>query len=424
MQFWGIAVIGVPTTIAGIVLIVIASKWLLPERRPADAVAIDARRYQVEMVVKADSPIVGKSIEAAGLRHLQGLFLAQIERGDSTLPAVSPNELLQADDRLAFVGILDSVIDLRKIRGLVPATDQVEKVAAARPLRTLVEAVVSSGSPLAGKTVRRSRFRTVYNAAIIAVYRSGQTIRAKIGDIVLQPGDTLLLDTHTGFVDAYRNSTDFYLVSNVEGSRPVRSERALLSLGILGALVFMLTAVPINPVAAALLCAMAMVGTRCVTGTVARGAVNWQVLIVIASALGIGRALEDSGAAAAITGLLLQLCEAAGIASHPHAMLGVMFLFAAGFSQLITNNGAAVLLFPIVMATAQRLDVSPVPFVFTLMVAAGSSFLSPVAYQTNLMVYGLGGYRFMDFMRLGLPLTLLVAVLSTLIAPLFFPFHP
>ena len=424
MQFWAIGAIGIPTTIAGVAMIAFASKWLLPERRPAEAVPLDARRYEVEMVVKPDSPIVGTSIEAAGLRHLPGLYLAQIERGGSTLPAVSPDEVLQADDRLAFVGILESVIDLRKIRGLEPATDQVEKVAAARPQRTLVEAVVSSNSPLSGKAVRKSRFRTVYNAAIIAVYRSGESIRAKIGDIVLQPGDTLLLDTHTGFVDAYRNSTDFYLVSKVEGSRPIRSERAWLSLGILGALVVMLTTVPVNPVAAAMLCALAMVGTRCVTGTVARGSINWQVLIVIAAALGMGSALEDSGAAAAMTNLLMRVCEGIGIASNPHAMLGVMFLLAAGFSQLITNNGAAVLIFPIVMATAQRLDVSPVPFVLTLMVAAGSSFLSPVAYQTNLMVYGPGGYRFMDFVRLGLPLTLLVAILSTIIAPLVFPFHP
>jgi len=423
-QFWGIAVIGIPTTVLGVALIAFTSKWLLPERRPAATVQLDARRYQVQMLVKAESPVVGKSIEEAGLRHLPGLYLSHIERAGNVLPAVSPDQVLSAGDRLAFVGILESVVDLRKIRGLVPATDQVEKVSAARRMRTLVEAVVSRNSPLVGRTVRVSRFRTVYNAAIIAVYRDGQSIHAKIGDIVLQPGDTLLLDTHAGFVNVYRNSTEFYLVSTVEGSRPVRYERAWLSLVILGALVVMLTVVPIQPVAAAMVCAMAMIGTRCVTGTIARSAVNWQVLIVIASALGMGRALEDSGAAAAISDTLFLFCETVGIASHPHAMLLVMFLLAAGFSQLITNNGAAVLVFPIVMATARQLNVNPEPFVLTLMVAAGSSFLSPVAYQTNLMVYGPGGYKFVDYLRLGAPLTLLVAALSTIFAPLFFPFHP
>ena len=424
VRFWGVAALGIPTTVAGIALVILSSRWLLPERRPADATPHDTRRYQVEMEVKADSPIVGKSVEEAGLRHLPGLYLTQIEREGNSLPAVSPDERLQANDRLAFAGILESVMDLRKIRGLVPATDQVEKVSADRRLRTLVEAVVSRNSPLVGRTVRESQFRTVYNAAIIAVYRDGQHIHAKIGDIAMQPGDTLLLDTHTGFVNAYRNTGDFYLVSNVEGSRPIRFERAWLSLGILGALVVMLTSVPIHPVVAALLCAMAMVVTRCVTGTVARGAINWQVLIVIASALGMGEALIYTGAAHEITQSLLAACDGVGIGTNPHAMLFVMFALAALFSQLITNNGAAVLMFPIIMATARDLGVSPLPFVFVLMVAAGSTFMSPVAYQTNLMVYGPGGYRFMDYVRMGAPVTLLVAVLSTVFAPLFFPFHP
>ena len=161
---------------------------------------------------------------------------------------------------------------------------------------------------------------------------------------------------------------------------------------------------------------------RCVTGTEARGAINWQVLMVIGAALGMGRALYDTGAAEALSQGLLTLCADVGLAENNHAMLFVIFLLAAGFSQLITNNGAAVLMFPITMVTARDLGANPEPFVLVLMVAAGSSFMSPVAYQTNLMVYGPGGYRFMDYVRLGAPLTLLVAILSTFLAPLAFPF--
>ena len=424
MQFWGIAVLGIPTAIAGIALILLTSRWLLPERKPADPVTIDARRYQVEMLVKPGSPIVGKSIEQAGLRHLPGLYLTQIERDGEVLPAVSPEMVLQADDQLAFAGILESVVDLRKIKGLVPATDQVEKVTGDRRQRTLVEAVVSRNSPLVGRTVREAQFRTVYNAAIIAVYRAGHHIKAKIGDIVLQSGDTLLLDTHAGFVNAYRNSADFFLVSTVEGSRPIRFERAWLSLGILGALVVMLTATSIPPVVAAFFCAMAMVGTRCVTGTIARSAINWQVLLVIGAALGIGEALKQTGGARDIATGLLAVCSDLGLGNQPHAMLLVIFLITAGFSQLVTYTGAAVLMFPIAMATVQALGVSPEPFVFALMVAAGSNYLSPVAYQTNLMVYGPGGYRFTDYTRLGAPLTLMEAVITAIVAPIFFPFHP
>jgi di/tricarboxylate transporter len=417
-QFWGVAVLGVPTTVVGLVLIVALSRWLLPERRPAGAEVLEARKYQVEMEVQPDSPIVGRSIEEAGLRHLPGLYLTQIERGDDLLPAVAPEERIEAGDRLAFAGILESVVDLRKIRGLVPATDQVEKVTGDRRERTLVEAVVSRNSPLVARTVRASRFRTRHNAAIIAVHRNGEHVDAKIGDITLQPGDTLLLDTHAGFVDAHRNSDEFYLVSQVAGSRPIRHERAGIALAILLLLVGLLTLSPLSPVVVALLCAGLMVGTRCVTGTEARTSINWQVLLVIGSALGMGSALHGTGAAEVIARAGLAVFRDAG----PTAMLGVVFLTTVLFAQLITSNGAAVLMFPIAMATAQDLRVSPEPFAFCLMVAAGSTFLSPVAYQTNLMVYGAGGYRFLDYARLGLPLTIAIAVICTLLAPLAYPF--
>jgi len=421
-QFWGIAWIGVPMTIVGILFIAATSKWLLPDRRHANHMTKEARQYQVWMVVQPNSPIVGKTIEQAGLRHLPGLYLTQIERDGEVLAAVGPDVRIEANDRLAFVGILDSVVDLRKIRGLVPDTDQVEKISARSGARTLVEAVVGRNSALVGKSVRASRFRTVYNAAIIAVHRAGQHVNKKVGDIVLQPGDTLLMETHHGFVNAYRNSDDFYLVSNVEGSRPIRHERAWIALAILGLLVVLFALTNVNQVVAAFFCAMAMIGTRCVTGTVARTSINWQVLLVIGAALGMGEALRTTGAAAEFAHGMMQLGYAANFG--PHGMLAIIFAVAALFSQLINPNGAAVLMFPVAMSAAEELQVSPVPFVFMLMAAAGASFISPIAYQTNLMVYGPGGYRFHDFVRIGTPLTILVGIITILIAPLVFPFDP
>jgi len=417
-QFWGIAGLGVATTIAGIALILVLSKWLLPARRPSEEKPLDSRRYQVELVVRSDSPIIGKSIEEAGLRQLPGLYLTQIERDGAIIHAVAPGEIIRADDVLAFAGILESVVDLRKIRGLVPATDQVEKIDADRRQRTLVEAVVSRNSELVGQSVRVSRFRTRYNAAIIAVHRNGEELRAKIGDIVLQPGDTLLLDTHEGFVGAFRNSDAFYLVSPVEGSRPVHHENAGVALTVLGVVVVLLTLTPIPPVTAALAGAGLMVLTRCVSGSLARSAINWQVVLVIGSAIGMGAALQRTGAADDIVRGMLSVCQGFG----PHAMLAVVFALATLFAQLITNNGAAVLMFPIAMATARDLGVRPEPFMFTLMIAAGSTYLSPVSYQTNLLVYGPGGYRFLDFARLGLPLVVVLALVCIVLAPMLYPF--
>jgi len=418
--FWWVSIVGVPSVIAGVVYILIFSKWLLPERKSMTDMTLAERQYKVEMMVEEGSPIIGKSIEEAGLRHLPGLYLSEIERGGDILPAVSPDERLTANDLLVFVGVVESVVDLRKIRGLIPATDQVKKISGGRRQRTLVEAVISERSPLIGKTVRRSQFRTRYNAAIIAVHRNRHIVKGKIGDIILQPGDTLLLDTHRGFVDANRNSSHFYLCSLVEGSREVRHERAWLSISILCLLVVMLSLTNIDRMVSALVCAGVMVATRCCTGTVARQSVNWQVLIVIGAAIGIGRAMESSGAAEAIAQHILSVFEPMG----PHALLIVMYLLTSLFAQLVTNNGAAVLMFPIAMAVARAANVNPVPFLVCLMSAAACSFITPIAYQTNLMVYGPGGYKYTDYTRFGAPLTAAVCLISTTLAPLFFPFHP
>jgi len=425
-QFWWVGAVGIPSALLGLGFVVFFADKILPERRKPAESELESRQYTVEVVVEAGTPLVGKSIEAAGLRHLPGLFLTEIERQGMVRQAVGPEEVLEADDRLVFVGVIESVVDLLKIRGLVPATDQVRKVAADRAQRTIVEAVVSHNSPLVRRTVRQTQFRTRYNAAIIAVHRGGQRVSGKIGDIVLQPGDTLLLSTHQGFLDAYRNSDHFYLVSGVAGAREVRHERSWVALAIMAGLVMLLTlplekiiGYHIPPVAAGFAAAMGMVITRCVTGTIARSSVNWQVLLVIGAAIGIGRAMDQSGAAAAIAHVIFAVVGPLG----GYVALAALFVTTNIFSQLITNKGAAVLMFPITIAVAADMNLSPEPFIVTLMIASASSFITPVGFVTNLMVAGPGGYRFSDFVRLGLPLTVISGILCVLIAPMAFPFH-
>ena len=418
--FWAPGLLGVPTVVVGIVFILLTSKWLLPERKPAQQQGVDTRRYTVQMEVRADSPIVGKSIEAAGLRQLPGLYLTQIERGDRLISAPPPETILRAGDVLAFAGILESVVDLRKIRGLVPATDQIEKVSSAANERALVEAVISHNSPLIGRTVRQTRFRTTYNAAIIAVHRNGGQVRRKVGDIEIHAGDTLLLETHQDFVNGYRNSGDFYLVSQVAGANRIRHEKAGTALGIFVLLVAALALSPLPPVVLGLTAALAMILTGCLTVGEARASISIQVIVVIASALGIGAAMTDSGAALAIADELLELAGALGMG--PHGILLATFLLTTAFAQALTNNGAAALMFPIAMAAAVELGVRPEPFAFTLLLGAGASFMTPIGYQTNLLVYGPGGYRFLDFTRIGLPLSILLALTTAWLAPIAFPF--
>ncbi len=415
--FWYVAVVGVPSTIAGIGYLLLASRRLIPERAPIEESVGRGREYRVEVLVQESSPVVGHTIAEAGLRHLPGLFLAQIQRGEDLLPAVSPEERVLAGDILVFIGAVDSVRDLRRIRGLVPATTALPIRKAGRQ-GTLAEAVVSPLSPLIGQTVRESRFRTLYNAVILGVHRAGRWVPGKIGDIRLHPGDTLLLETHAGFADAYRNRADFYMVSEVPESREPRHERAWMALGILGLLVGLLAFSSLDRMVAALGCAALMVLSRCVPWTVARKNIQWQVLIVIAAAIGIGRTMEHTGVAAAAATGIIDLFASFG----PHGLLVAVYLATSLLAQLVSNNGAAVLMFPVAMSVAQSADVSPLPFVICLMSAAACSFITPIAYQTNLMVYGPGGYRFTDYTRVGLPLTLIVCGIVTTLAPLVFPF--
>lgn len=417
--FWWVSLVGLPVTVVGIAFVVLTVKWMLPDRLSASGdVSKGERQYRVKMLVTAGSPIIGKAIEEAGLRHLPGLYLSAIERGSETLAAVGPTVRILENDQLVFVGVTESVVDLKKIRGLVPATDEVRKVKTGRRNRTIVEAVVSRTSPLVGQSVRQSEFRTVYNAAIIAVHRYGQHIDKKVGDIVLQPGDVLLLETHIGFVNAYRNSRDFYLVSKVEGAREIRHERAWLSVAIIGLMVALLIFTPIDKIAVILFSAGLMVFTRCCTGTIARNSINIQVLVVIAAALGIGKAMENTGAAASIASALTSVAN--GL--PPAGILFLVFILTSLFAQLITNNGAAVLMFPVTMQISAGYGISPEPFMIAIMIAAACNFATPTAYQTNLMVYGPGGYRFTDFCRIGIPLTLVVGVITSACSPVFFPF--
>ncbi|MFA9478794.1 SLC13 family permease [Phycisphaerales bacterium AB-hyl4] len=417
-NLFDIAWVALPALVVGLSYILLTSRWLLPDRGSALDLGDDPRQYTVEMIVDPAGPLVGQTIEQAGLRHLPGLYLAEIERNSEVLPAVAPTTSLHGSDRLVFVGIVESVVDLRKIRGLLPATNQVFKLDAPRTQRTMLEAVVSDSCPLVGKSIREGRFRSTYNAAVIAVARNGQRIlNMKIGDIVLRPGDTLLIEAHPSFARQQRNSRDFFLVSQVEGSTPPRHERAWLAMGLLVGMVAVVTLGYLTMLQAALLAAVAMIVTRCCTGTEARRNVDWRVLIVIGAAFGIGQAMANSGAADGIAGFLINV-----VGENPWLTLLAVYIVTSIFTELITNNAAAVLVFPIALASATSLDVNFTPFAIAIMMAASAAFATPIGYQTNLMVLGPGGYRFTDYVRFGVPLNLLVMLVTVTLAPLIWPF--
>ncbi len=418
LNLFEIAKIGIPLAVVGMIYILFFSRWLLPERQSMLSRLADPREYTVEMIVEKSGPLINKSIQAAGLRHLPGMYLMEIERSGRVIPAVSSEEILQADDRLVFVGVVESVVDLRKVRGLAPATDQIFKLNGTKVTqRCLVEAVVSNTFPHLGQTIRESRFRSRYNAAIIAVARNGKRIHKKIGDIILEPGDTLLLETHASFADQQKNSRDFYLINQLDDSTPPRYEKAGLSLLILLGMVLMAAIGWMSMLKAAMAAAALMIFTGCTSWSSARQNIDYQVLMVIIAAFGLGRALDVTGAASTVAKGLL------GIAGdNPWIALLVVYGLTSLFTELITNNAAAVLIFPIAMETTTQLGANPLPFIIAIMIGASASFATPIGYQTNLMVYGPGGYKFSDYLKIGIPLNLLMWMLTVTIAPLIWPF--
>ena len=415
--------VGVPAAIAGVVFMLTVGVRLLPQRTELlDQFGATQREYIVEMFVEPTCPLIGKSVQDAGLRHLPGLFLIEIDRKGDVITPVTPSDKLQEGDRLVFTGLVSTIVDLQRIPGLVPGVESHYDVSdSSKNSRRLCEAVVSSSFPELGRTIRHSNFRTRYDAVVVAVHRHGERLEQKVGDVILRPGDTLLLQAGRNFERTFRGSSDFYLVSEVSDSGLVRHERAWMAMGILLLLVGLLTWNTLSTAVSALIAAGLMVLSRCVSVGVARRSVDWQVLVVIAMALGFGEAIHESGLDASLAGSIDLI---GGRIAGPIGILVGIYLITNILTELISHIGAAALMFPIAMETAQEMNVSAAPFVIAIAIAASASFATPVGYQTNLMVYGPGGYRFSDFLKVGIPMNILIMIVAMLIIPWVWPLTP
>lgn len=429
MGLFEVGWIGVPYAIIGVAYLLLFTRRLLPDRKELIEQLGDTKReYLVEMLVEPNCRLVGQNLEAAGLRQLPGLFLIEIDRTSRTISPVSPEEVIETGDRLVFTGVVGNIVDLEKIPGLVPAVDPEYQVTPRNQRKRLMcEAVISGTSPLVGKSVKNADFRAQYNAAVVAVHRNGARVTNKVGDIVLEPGDTLLLQTTSHFVRAHRNNADFYLVSNVDEWRPLRRDRAGIALAIFAALLVLMTmgdfiqrvtGVPIEIHVVSILAASLMVLFGCISTGDARQSIEWQVLITVAASFAVSAALENSGAAAVVASFVVETTRVWG---HVAALAAIYFL-AMMLTEMITNNAAAVLMYPFCLETARQLEVSPRPFLMALVLAASASFMTPIGYQTNMMVYGPGGYRFSDFFRIGVPLNMLLWIVATILIPWVWPF--
>lgn len=407
--------VALPVALVGIVYVMIASRYLLPDRRPAAESLASTREYTVELEVAADSPLHGVTISAAGLRHLPGLYLVEVRRGEDVEAAVGPSFVLRSGDRLLFVGAVQSVTDLLNMRGLVPAADPgALDLEAPRADRIFVEAVVSRSSPLLGTTIREGRFRTRHGAAILAVHRNGEVLQGKIGDIVLRAGDTLLVETTPAFVDAKRDDGEFFLVSRVKRAMPLRHDKAWISIAVLvlvvlGGALEPWTHAGILPFA--FLGALLVVAARVIHMDEARRSIDWSVLFAVAGSLVVAKSLESTGAADVMATSLIGASSALG----PLGALGALYVGTLLLTELVTNNAAAALAFPVAVSTASALSMPTTPFAIVICIAASCGFATPMGYQTHLMVYGPGGYRLGDFLKMGVGLDLVAGITTMLV---------
>lgn len=431
LAFFELGYVGLPCAAAGALFMLWFGPRLLPRRRDMVGQFDDNRReYLAEMIVQPECDLIGKSIEEAGLRSLPGLFLVEIDRDGDVYTPVDPRQHLRAGDRLVFTGIVSTIVDLERIPGLVSTEAQENGDGhLGRSQRHMTEVVLSRRSPLIGVTVRQANFRQRYNAAVLAVHRAGDRVTSKIGDIVLEPGDTLLLQTMGEFVSTHRNNREFYLVSDVAEATPIRAEKMPIA-GVLGLLLIVwLTATSFlspaehggiaSPAIVALTMASLMCLTRCIRLSDARSALDMQILLTIAAALGLGRAVDVSGLARVVAESLVEIPF---VGQHPWVLLLTLYVLTVLFTETITNNAVAAILIPLAASLAWAGGVSPRPFIIAVALGASLSFVTPVGYQTNLMVMGPGGYRPVDYLRAGLPLAIGVGVIAMLLIPIIWPF--
>jgi di/tricarboxylate transporter len=417
MGFFELAWAGVPICTVGLAYLIFVASRRLPRRLdPAARFEEQRREYTTNMRVDPDCRLIGSSIEEAGLRHLQGLFLVEIDRGTHIVTPVSPDEVICEGDHLVFAGVVSTIATLQRIPGLTA----VEETTADLEMRDrrLIEAVVSNSSPLIGQSIRDASFRTMYDAAVIAVHRNGERVGGKIGDVVLRPGDTLLLQTGSGFLRVHRNSQDFFLVSEFDApSRPSRGKRRI-AVAVLAIMVVSVVSGLLPISIAAFLAAGGLVATRCLSGAQARQSVEWGILIVIGAGFGIAFAMEKTGTAGQLAQILLVTAGPYG----PLVTLAVIYAATLLLAELLHHAAAAAIMFPVAIAAATQLGVEPRGFAMGVALAATCAFANPTTYQTHLIVYGPGGYRFADFVRVGLPLDVLCGAVALFCIPRAWPF--
>jgi di/tricarboxylate transporter len=416
ISMFEITIPGIVIGLVGIAYLAVFGKWLLPDR-PSRMIEKLDRRFVTEILIPPRSPFIGKTLSEAHLTPDSGItVITVIRKGESLRFGLAPLQI-EAGDRLVIRTTVSDVTGLREAGTLIfgePEEHRVEPIETRSA--TVLEGVVGPRSRLIGYRISELNFRRVYGAHILGIYRQGEELRQNFDEITLQPGDTLLLE---GPPDGLRRLFERRALVNLTEpmEHPFRRTKAPIAVGAVLA-VMALATLGILPIEAlAIMAATVVVATGCITAEEAYEAIDWRVLMLIFGMLGVGLAMEKTGAAALIVQHLAVLLENFG----PVIVLSVIFLFTSILTEIVSNNAAAILLTPIAIALAQQLGVDPRPFVMAVLFAASASFATPIGYQTNTFVYGVGGYRFSDFLRVGVPMNIIAWLVASIVIPWYWP---
>ncbi|NSY36088.1 SLC13 family permease [Pseudoalteromonas sp. JC28] len=409
LGFFDFTLVGLAVLSVGLLTITIMLKYLPDNGKNNDEVV----PFYLEGKVEPSSKLVGRTVEENGLRDLKDLFLAEIIRGERRICAVTPQQEILAGDVLLFVGDINSVPLLQRFDGLKIVHDKHEK-----DVEHLVEVVVSQSSRFLGKTIKEIRFREQFHAAIIAIRRGHDRLQGGIGQVELQAGDSLILAPSSDFYALPNLKREFVYISGLDLQTHLsrnKSNTVLASFAtVVGLSIF--GVVPLVKGLIVLLAALVVLGTIKVPEMKRRFPI--ELVAIVGSAIGLAKLMIETGLAAEISSSLLWLLGDFG----PYGAFIAIFVMTVIFTELITNNAAAALSFPVAYALASGFDVSPLPFVMAVAFGASASFISPFGYQTNLMVYSAGNYRIRDYVTMGLPLSLIYSATVLTVIPFVFPF--
>ena len=411
-SFFQLAPVGIFILIVGLIYLVTIGYKLLPTHLGAtEKIESETKEFLAEAEIGEDFEYSNHSVLDVTKHALKGIYIIEIIRDKRPLPEVNAYTYVEAGDRIIFSATLESIGDIKDVKGLTLRTGSELTLDDLQTDDTeLIEAVVSHRSILVGKTLKSSQFKTRYQAGVIAIHRNNKRINSKVGDIVLKPGDTLLLLANESFLDVNHYSDDFYIVTNLTPpDKFIRNKRQGLGvLLLLGVMISFVVLGILSMLKAMLVMVVILSLLKLITPRDVVTSVQFDVILLIGSAFGVGKAITNSGLASFVAEHIVDFAKPLGIV----ALLTALYIITNIFTELITNSAAAVIMYPIAIEVAEMMNVHYLGMVIAVTIAASSSFITPIGYQTNLIVYGPGGYKFTDYIKVGVPLSIITMIIS------------